>query len=263
MMGFRTMRVKVGGAAALLTVPVLLFAAGCSSGGDGGPAAAPEGKGAEAPATSGATPGPSSGPSAGSPAGATRAPGTPLERAALVQGDLPGYQISAQAKNPAAPDGQPQADKKACQPLADVMGDKPDPAAGETVNRGIGSQKQLGLAVSASLSTYSEAGAEQLLARLRRAVRACGDGFTAAIQQQSGTYRDVRPAPYAVGGDESVSWTTTATAEGVSAPIHVVVVRKGPTVIRLMALNVAAASKPAQVPHEVADRQVAKVAAGR
>jgi hypothetical protein len=190
-------------------------------------------------------------------------PRTPLERAALIQGDLAGYQISAQAKNPNAPDGQPQADKKACQPLADVMGDKPDPAAGETVNRGIGSQKQLGLAVSASLSAYSEADAKRLVARLRRAIAACGSGFSATVEKQAGSYKDVRAVAYRVGGDESVSWTTTAAAAGVSAPVHVVVVRRGSTVVRLMALNVAATSggQPVQVPHEVADRQLEKLAA--
>ncbi|MFJ7155619.1 hypothetical protein ACIQUQ_11835 [Streptomyces sp. NPDC101118] len=237
------MRVKARGAAALLTVPALLLAAGCG----GGTENRPEGKSSGSPGASGA-------PGAATPAG------TPLERAALVQGDLTGYQISAQAKNPSAPDGQPQADRKACQPLADVMGDKPDPAAGETVNRGIGSQKQVGLAVSASLSSYAEADAKRLVDRLRDAVAACGEGFSATVEKQTGTYTEVRAADYRVGGDESISWTTTAAAEGVSAPVHLVVVRKGSTVVRMMALNVAAAGKKAEVPHEVADKQLEKLA---
>ncbi|MER5931579.1 hypothetical protein [Streptomyces sp. NPDC002054] len=243
------MRVKSSAAsAALLPVllPVLMLGAvGCSGDPDGGTAAdkSPDPKGSAAPAAPGAPP----------------AARTPLERAALVQGDLAGYQISAQGKNPNAPDGQPQADKKACQPLADIMGDKPDPAAEETVNRGIGSQKQLGLAVSASLSEYSESDAKRLIARLRDAVAACGAGFTATVEKQSGSYSQVKPAAYKTGGDESVSWTTVAAAEGVSAQVHLVVVREGATVVRLMGLNVAGAKTTAEVPHEVADKQLEKV----
>ncbi|MFE9563406.1 hypothetical protein ACFYM0_20110 [Streptomyces sp. NPDC006487] len=195
--------------------------------------------------------------------GAPRQGGSRLERAALTQGDLAGYQISANGKNPNAPDGQPQADRKACQPLADIMGDKPDPAARETVNRGIGSQKQMGLAVSASVSSYAESDAKALIARLKDAVAACATGFTATVEKQSGAYREVKASDYKTGGDESVSWTTTAAAEGVSAQVHLVVVRQGDTVMRLMALNVAGGRQTPQVPHEVADKQLQKVRAAR
>ncbi|MCP3755490.1 hypothetical protein [Streptomyces sp. TBY4] len=198
----------------------------------------------------------------GAAAGSGKASGR-LERSALTQGDLAGYQISANGKNPNAPDGQPQADRKACQPLADIMGDKPDPAARETVNRGIGSQKQLGLAVSASVSSYAESDAKALIARLKAAVAACPTGFTATVEKQTGTYREVKAADYKTDGDESVSWTTTAAAEGVTAQVHVVVVRQGDTVARLMALNVTGGPQAPQVPHEVTDKQLQKVRAAR
>ncbi|MFD3548048.1 hypothetical protein ACFWUW_21030 [Streptomyces sp. NPDC058655] len=244
-------------------VPALLLAAvGCSNTDTPGTAKAPDPKGSAGPA-SGAPGAPAaSTPAAEGTAGRTGTPksgGTRLERSALEQGDLDGYQISAQGKNPNAPDGQPQADRKACQPLADVMGDKPDPAARETVNRGIGSQKQVGLAVSASVSSYAESDAKALIARLKDAVAACATGFTATVEKQSGSYREVRSADYRTSGDESVSWTTTAAAQGVSALVHLVVAREGDTVVRLMALNVAAAGQKAQVPQEVADKQLEKV----
>ncbi|MFJ3927252.1 hypothetical protein [Streptomyces sp. NPDC090022] len=238
-------------ASTVALLPALLLAAtGCGSGGTSGgaaPATSPDPKGSAVAAP-------------GAPA-ASAAPrsGSALEKAALEQGDLPGYQISAQGKNPSAPNGQPQADKKACQPLADAMGDKPDPAARETVNRGVGSQKQVGLAVSASVSSYSEADAKRLLSRLGQAVAACGAGFTATVEKHTGAYRDVKAVAYPTNGDESVSWTTTASAEGVSALVHLVVVRQGATVVRLMALNVAGGSAKAEVPHEVADKQLEKV----
>ncbi|MEU8776657.1 hypothetical protein [Streptomyces sp. NPDC048606] len=245
------MRIKAR-ATRVALVPVLLFAAvGC--GGTDTPAAdkAPAAK--DSPAAASGAP--------GAPAGsATPRPApTGLERAALEQGDLAGYQISAQGKNPNAPDGQPQSDKKACQPLADIMGDKPDPAARQTVNRGIGSQKAVGLAVSASVSSYDEAGAKRVLSRLREAVAACSSGFTATVEQQTGTYKDVKAASYKTPGDESVSWTTTVAAQNVSAQVHLVVVREGDTVVRLMALNLAAADQKALVPREVVDKQLEKV----
>ncbi|MFD8147719.1 hypothetical protein [Streptomyces sp. NPDC059708] len=239
---------------------LFLGAAGCSSG-TNAPAAgkSPDPKGSAAAAPSSGANGASgaSGAPAGSPA--PKAKDARLEASAFQQGDLPGYQVSAQGKNPNAPDGQPQADKKVCQPLADIMGDKPDPAAHETVNRGIGSQKQVGLAVSASVSSYDEADAKKVVSRLREAVAACGSGFTATIQKQTGTYRDVKAVPFKTSGDESVSWTTTASAQGVSAQVHLVVVRQGSTVVRLMALDVAGAGQKAAVPQEVADKQLEKV----
>lgn len=245
-------------ATTLALLPALLLGAvGCGSGMSGSAGAPAGGK---SPDPKGSAAAPAQG-APGAPAGsaAPKAKDATLEAAALAPGDLPGYQVSAQGKNPNAPDGQPQADKKACQPLADIMGDKPDPAAHETVNRGIGSQKQVGLAVSASVSSYSESDAKRVLSRLRDAVAACGAGFTATVEKQTGSYRDVKAAPYRTAGDESVSWTTTAAAAGVSAQVHLVVVRQGDRVVRLMALNVAAAEKKALVPQEVADKQLEKV----
>ncbi|MET9957591.1 hypothetical protein ABZ128_00595 [Streptomyces sp. NPDC006326] len=245
-------RATVTAAAAALLPALLLGAVGCSKGAPSDKAPDPKDS---APLSS--PPASSTGPAA------PKAAASRLERSALEQGDVPGYQISAQGKNPNAPDGQPQADRKACQPLADIMGDKPDPAAQETVNRGVGSQKQVGLAVSASVSSYAERDARSLITRLKDAVAACGTGFTATVGKQSGSYREVRPAEYRTSGDESVSWTTTAAAQGVSAEVHLVVVRQGSTVVRLMALNVAAGRQKAQVPHEVADKQLEKVRAAR
>ncbi|AKL67553.1 hypothetical protein OHU17_14200 [Streptomyces goshikiensis] len=241
-------------------LPALLFAAvGCGSTDTPatGKAPAPSGSAASGAPGTGTSAGTSAGAASGAPA-APKTGGTKLERASLEQGDLPGYQISSQA-NPNAPHGQPQADKKACQPLADAMGDKPDPAARESVNRGIGSQRQVGLAVAATVSSYSESDAKRLVSRLRQAIAACGGGFSATIEKQTGSYKDVKAASYKTGGDESVSWTTTAVAGDASAQVHLVVVRQGGTVVRLTALNVAAAGQKAQVPQEVADKQLEKV----
>lgn len=272
------MRMNARTATAVLLPALLSVTVGCGSTSTPAPGQAPDPKGsASAPGQSAPTgpagttggPGTAGGPGTTAGAGGTGGTAAPkqassrLERSALEQGDLPGYQISANGKNPNAPDGQPQADRKACQPLADIMGDEPDPAARETVNRGIGSQKQMGLAVSASVSSYAESDAKALIARLKNAVAACATGFTATVEKQSGAYSEVKAADYKTGGDESVSWTTTASAEGVTAQVHLVVVRQGDAVMRLMALNVTGGRQTPQVPHEVADKQLQKVRAAR
>ncbi|MGW7103503.1 hypothetical protein [Streptomyces sp. NPDC054838] len=234
-------------------LPALLLAAtGCGGAADG-PGTAPDAKGPAAPRAT-----PPAGPATPAAPASPKSAASKLERSSLEPGDLDGYQISAQGKNPNAPSGQPHADRKACQPLADVMGDKPDPAAHDTVNRGVGSQKQVGLAISASVSSYDRTDAEHLMDRLRDAVAEC-TGFTATVQKQTGSYRDVKALAYKTGGDENVSWTTTVTAAGVSAHVHLVVVRQGATVVRLTALNVSDATKEARVPQEVADKQLEKV----
>ncbi|WNO72722.1 MULTISPECIES: hypothetical protein [unclassified Streptomyces] len=257
---------------ALSAFSALLLATACTSDDGKEPA-----KGSDTPASSGATTG--AGPAdggksdggngdggdsgqgnGGTAGGDTSKPftGPQLERSALATGDLPGFQVSS-GKSALAPAGQPTADTPTCQPLADAMGDAPSPRAKSTVNRGLGSVENVGLAVSASVSAYSEADAVKLMDGLQKAVGACGKGFTATLQGRSGSYREVKESPFtAKGADETVSWTAVGTNEGVAAPVHLVVVRQGATVARFMALDLARRVPP-RVPQEVADKQLAKV----
>ncbi len=203
------MRPKTAGTRARPTVltalSALLLATACTSGDGKEPA-----KGSDTPASSGATTGAGkadggrgssdggdSGTGNGGAAGGdTSKPlsSPQLERSALATGDLPGFQVST-GKSALAPAGQPAADTPTCQPLADAMGDAPSPRAKSTVNRGLGSVKSVGLAVSASVSAYSEADAVRLMDGLKKAVGACGKGFTATLQGRSGSYREVKESP--------------------------------------------------------------------
>ncbi|MER7661385.1 MULTISPECIES: hypothetical protein [unclassified Streptomyces] len=262
------MRPKTAGTRArptlLTALSALLLVTACTSD-DGKEPAAGSGTSAGSGATTGAGPADGGksdggGDSDKGAGGDTSKPlsGPQLERAALATGDLPGFQVST-GKSALAPAGQPTADTPACQPLADAMGDAPSPRAKSTVNRGLGSVKSVGLAVSASVSAYSEADAVRLMDGLRKAVGACGKGFTATLQGRSGSYREVKESPFtAKGADETVSWTAVGTNEGVAAPVHLVVVRQGATVARFMALDLARRVPP-RVPGEVADKQLAKV----
>ncbi|MFF3288050.1 hypothetical protein [Streptomyces sp. NPDC003023] len=243
------MRVKIGGLPVLSTVCALLLAtAGCTSGGG------------ETPGRGGAV-STGVGTGGGAPGGDPSVPLTAprLERAALASKDLPGFQVSAE-KSALAPTGQPTADKRECQPLADAMGDKPDPRAMYTVDRGLGSLDDLGLAISVSLGAYVMTDAEKLMDGLEAALAVCGGGFEATLDDRSSTYSQVGAEPFtARGGDGTVSWTIVATHEGAVSPMHIVVVRKGATVARFIAFDLGG-RKPPRVPEEVVGRQLAKVA---
>ncbi|GGP87311.1 hypothetical protein [Streptomyces melanogenes] len=233
------MRVQATWRAVLVTASALFLttACGASGGGSDGKASAPAPKGSSATAR------------------------TALQRAALEQGDVPGYQVSADTT--AQGRSRPQADRKPCQPLADVMGDQPNPQARETVNRGLGSQRKLGLAVAASLSTYARPDAEKLIRDLRAAVATC-TGFKVELGGTSSTYGRVQVRPYRIGGDESVSWSASSTQVNVETPVHIVVVRQGATIVRFMTINLGApvqgrAQELVEVPRDVADKQLEKV----
>ncbi|MFK0175786.1 hypothetical protein ACIQVR_07460 [Streptomyces xanthochromogenes] len=188
----------------------------------------------------------------------TRTP-TALERAVLTAHDVPGYEISG-AASPDDTRGAPRADRAACAPLAEVMGGAPDDRARATVSRGLGSRRSPGLAVSASLSAYAPPDAGHLMDGLRAALARCGTGFGTELDGRRAAYRDVRPVPYEVQGDESVSWAASVLAQGAPAPVHIVVVRRGATIVRFMAINLSGKAPPDfSVPHDIADRQLAKL----
>ncbi|MCT9089467.1 hypothetical protein N4G70_11355 [Streptomyces sp. ASQP_92] len=193
-----------------------------------------------------------------------RAPASPppngLERAALAADDVPGYEISGAPAPDTGADRAPRADRAACAPLAEVMGGAPDDRARATVSRGLGARRNPGLAVSASLSAYAPPDARRLIERLRTALAHCGTAFDTLLDGHRATYQDVRAEPYQVRG-ESVSWTATATGQGAPAPVHLVVVRRGATIVRFMAIDLSGrAPVTVAVPHDIADRQLDKLA---
>ncbi|MFF3977512.1 hypothetical protein ACWGNF_37900 [Streptomyces sp. NPDC055808] len=222
------MRPKAAARAAVLTVTALLAAAACTGPPD--PPVASVG---------------------------TRTP-TALERAALSAGDVPGYEISG-APSPDDTRGTPRADRAACAPLAEVMGGAPDDRARATVSRGLGSRRMPGLAVSASLSAYAAPDARHLIDGLRTALARCGTGFGTVLDGHRAAYQDVRVTAYEVKGDESVSWTASALAQGAPAPVHIVVVRDGATIVRFMAIDLSGRAAAVTVPHDIADGQLAKL----
>ncbi|MFI6642131.1 hypothetical protein [Streptomyces sp. NPDC050504] len=246
-------RAKTGATAALLTVPALLLVTACGSGGAGDDARNGRRDGASAlPTAAGRGGGSGQGPVVAGPLSRER-----LERAALTEADLPGYAVSATAA-PDADTGRPVADRAACQPLADAIGDEPGPGAVASVNRGLGSQRTMGLAIAASLASYRESDARKLVRDVRSALGSCAKGYEVNSGGEAGTYAPVRLAPFGAAGDESVSWTVSALSRGVRSSFHVVVVREGATVVRLIALNLGSDRGP-RVPADVAEQQLRKL----
>jgi hypothetical protein len=232
------MRAKATGLAALITIPTLLLATACGGGGDGGSGAGAGSGGDDRPAVA-----------------LTR---DQLEKALLTKNDLPGYQISdRQAAGSAV--GQPQSDLPRCQPIADVLGDEPSPAAKDTVRRGLGPESRPGAGFADGLSSYSEEGARTFMRELRAAVAACGDGFKATIQGKTASYSDIRAHQISARGDEVISYTMIGASDGVKFPIHLVLVRDDATVALFMGIDLLG-KKPLDVPQEVVDKQVAKLA---
>lgn len=253
------MRATTGRIPALGAVcALLLTTAACTSGDNEGTAGS---QGAPPAGTSHAPGAATDTGKGGRPGGDASVPLTApeLERAALTTKDLTGFQVST-GKSALAPSGQPTADRAPCRPLADAMGDEPDGRARHTVGRGLGSLDDLGLAISSSLSSYRETEARKLMDGLEAALAACGSGFEAALDGRSATYREVKAAPLTVrGDDESVAWTAVAAGGSGTSPVHLVVVRKGATVARFMAFDLAGRKQP-RVPGAVVDKQLAKVA---
>ncbi|MEU1277714.1 hypothetical protein [Streptomyces sp. NPDC005805] len=234
------MRALTAAAPPLLAACLLLTLPGCTSGASA-PAAARGSADAEPPAGGVAA-----------PPGAER-----LEKAALAADDLPGFQVSADTA--LTPDGRPRADRAACRPLAEAMGDRPGDRARHSVHRGLGSLEHLGLAVSVSLSSYEPSDAAGLTRGIRSALDACAGGFEASLDGRTAAYGPVRRTAYTVpGADETVSWTALARTGGTETALHLVVVREGAAVARFMALDLAGRTPP-RVPREVADAQLAKL----
>ncbi|QIP84982.1 hypothetical protein GLX30_14185 [Streptomyces sp. Tu 2975] len=173
------MRAKTGEIPALGAVCALLLTTAACTSGDDGPGRS---QGAPPSGTSTAPGTPTDGGKGGGPGGDASVPLTApeLERAALTTKDLTGFQVST-GKSALAASGQPTADKARCRPLADAMGAAPDGHARHTVDRGLGSLDDLGLAISASLSSYSETDAKKLMDGLEAALDACGGGFEATL----------------------------------------------------------------------------------
>ncbi len=221
---------------------------------------------------------------AGKAASASAAPATEaltaaeLEKAALVQADVKDGKVVT--KVPAGDDiaaDKVVAEDEACRPLARVQsgvavgspaatvkrswtGEPKKPAEGADVEKAL----QAGLDVDkvlVTLASYEDGGAEQVLKDVDAAAEKCAGGFGYTSVGEEFKIVKVAEAEAPKGADEAIALTLTLSAEGVEAPVNVVVTRAGSTVAAFSAVNFAAmgTGEKAPFPMPVADAQLAKL----
>jgi hypothetical protein len=121
-------------------------------------------------------------------------------------------------------------DKPACAPLAYALNQLPLGTPQATLTRALWSKTE-GLNAPytyITLTAYSTGGAESAMTGLTKAIRSCGDGFTAkASGGSTSPYDSVAPEQVTPAGDESLGFKTTMTVQGTSHTLHNEVVRDG------------------------------------
>ncbi|MCP9994041.1 hypothetical protein LUX09_31980 [Streptomyces albogriseolus] len=124
------------------------------------------------------------------------------------------------------------ADTPACAPLALAMNQLPlgEPQADLTRVLAPESQGLSGTQTHVTLTTYAPGEVPAVLADVKKAVDACGDGFTAKGSNGSTVYDAVAAEDVAPAGEETVGFTATTSYQGVSHTVHAQVVRAGDVV---------------------------------
>ncbi|MFJ6858009.1 hypothetical protein [Streptomyces werraensis] len=124
------------------------------------------------------------------------------------------------------------ADTPACVPLALATNQLPLGEPKEDLTRVLAPESQglNGTQTYVTLATYAPGGAQAVLADVKKAVEACGDGFRAKGSNGSTVYEAVAAEDVAPVGDETVGFTATTSYQGVSHTVHTQVVRVGDVV---------------------------------
>jgi hypothetical protein len=199
-----------------------------------------------------------------------------LDKLVLANGDLKNHKVAMPSKADVALAKTATADKAECKPLVDAMALRPvgSPAATsprrisvvpekpakdasdeEKIEAGLAALSNMSI-MSDTLGSYDGKGAQEALAGLRDAGKACAGGFTMIAGPDKTKVTKVAPATY-TGGDEAVAFTLTQDGEGGDSPIsQLVVVRKGNTLVSLFALNL---SGKTEQPKAAIDAQLAKL----
>lgn len=157
-----------------------------------------------------------------------------LDRAVLTTGDVSGF--TAEPMDGPPPQGE-TAEKAECRPLTAVINGRPEPLAKAVAYRQLADPEERGPAVSEFLTAHGEQGATALLSRLRTAVTACADGFTATGGDGPSTYTGVKPLPPVKAGDDALAYQVTGDFEGEPVPLVFHLVRVGGTVATFYTAN--------------------------
>lgn len=159
---------------------------------------------------------------------------TPAEKLAelmIAPADVKGFSVQehtdefALAKSPK----DVTLDKPACAPLAYAISQLPlgEPRA-DLTRLPADEAKGLNSAHTyITLTTYAAGGAQSTMADVKKAVAACGDGFTAKGSGSTSAYDSVTPEDVTPAGDEALGFTSTPAFRGAPHTMHTRVVREG------------------------------------
>ncbi|MGW9401305.1 hypothetical protein [Streptomyces sp. NPDC055642] len=202
-----------------------------------------------------------------------------LEKVALAQADVENGKVTTKvpAKDDIAKD-QVTTDDKACLPLVHAQAAVAQGEAAANVKRswtgqeeapsesaGPDGQDMIDVQVNKimlNVASYEDGGAEQALAGLNAAAEKCAGGFTAAVGSDEMRIAEVTTTAAPEGGDEAIAVTLgVATGADASAPMKVIVVRKGATLASFSVVNFSAMMTGAdfEVPADIVAAQVAKL----
>ncbi|MEV8594985.1 hypothetical protein [Streptomyces sp. NPDC052012] len=187
-----------------------------------------------------------------------------LAKLMVRQADVDGFSVDEPsdefvfAKSPE----EVKVDEPACAPLAYAMNQLPlgDPTADLTrvLSKGLNDAHTY-----ITLTAYEAGAAQPTLAEVRKAVAACGDGFTAKASGGTSAYDSVTEEEVGPAGDETLGFKATMTFRGASHTLHTQVVRKADVLGVYFSVNGVdiAQAKPsdAELPAAVVKAQNAKL----
>ncbi|MEV4972603.1 hypothetical protein [Streptomyces scopuliridis] len=176
-----------------------------------------------------------------------------LDRAVLADDDVSGFTSGPMDAPP--PRGE-TADRSECLPLTAVLNGKPEPLGKAVAYRQLVGPENDRPAVSEFLTTHGVQDASTLLNRLRAAVTACADGFTASGGPSK--YTGVKPLSPVKAGDDALAYQLTGDFEGDPVPLVFHLVRVGGTVATFYTANFENGATP-QVPPALLTAQATKL----
>ncbi|MER5748211.1 hypothetical protein ABT097_33730 [Streptomyces sp. NPDC002225] len=178
-----------------------------------------------------------------------------LEKAAIT-GKTAGFDAKKIAKAEVEAGRGMKADKKACQPLASLIGGFTHLPAVSTVHRSLQSSEATNATVGSMwLASQSEDNATRVMKELRAAVADCPKGFkTLGL-----TYSKVEGRPAPKLGDEAVGYRITGDIGKQNVPMTYTVVRSGGVIAAFYGVNMLDANKAA-IPEPVVKAQLERIA---
>ncbi|MFD9861979.1 hypothetical protein [Streptomyces alboflavus] len=180
-----------------------------------------------------------------------------LSRAALAQGDVPGYKISNESRDGGKHPARSMA--KSCQPIADAMDPKASAygkrfAVRRIIKNSKGSQVSMAEYLLVLFSAKSESAAKEAVKDVKKAISACGSGFKTASSGPTSKIRRVVPLKSRTG-DAGVEFSVEYQSR---MKRRYVVTQKGASMTTIVAQH-ASWLRYASVPQKIVDAQRQKL----